>query len=214
MFMSTETLNHDVDDASVPQTAHCLNTAMGEHHGADIVGWDNQYARSNFRAGTRPPGPGAFLVRNSWGDGGCFWVSYYDRSFARDQGMGGCGGCASYAAVEGVDNYNAIYQHDDLGVTDRWSFKRPRVWGAARFTATADQSITAAAFCALSSTTRYQLLAGPTLRALTLRASGRRWMHGAKAERRQTFISCNGLRWRDATRVRADSGVCIKAFAQ
>ena len=28
-----------------------------------------------------------------WGDGGYFWVSYYDRSFARDQGLGGYGGC-------------------------------------------------------------------------------------------------------------------------
>ena len=149
----------------------------------DIVGWDDQYPRSNFEGSYgRPPGPGAFLVRNSWGpswgDGGYFWVSYYDKSFARDQGLGGYGGATSYATVEGTDNYASIYQYDDLGVTDHWGYGVPRVWGATRFTATATQTVSAAGFYTLSSSTRYQVWAGPTLKSLTLRTSGVRELPG------------------------------------
>ena len=121
-------------------------------------------------------------MRNSWGadwgDGGYFWVSYYDRSFARDQGLGGYGGCTSYATVEGTDNYASIYQYDDLGVTDHWGYGIPRVWGATRYTAAATQTVSAAGFYTLSSSTRYQVWAGPTLKSLTLRASGVRTLPG------------------------------------
>lgn len=263
MYMTPSALREFVDGAGAPQGAYYLGVPMGENHGVAIVGWDDAYARRNFRRYARPPGPGAFLVRNSWGsgfaDGGYFWVSYYDRSFARDQGLGGYGGCTSYATVEGTDNYTGIYQYDDLGVTDHWGYDSPRVWGAARFTATATQAISAAAFYTLSSSTRYQVWAGPTLKTLTLHASGRRqlpgygtvpfstplqvtagqrfvvairlyspgddhplaierpartWMRGAVAMRGQSFVSRDGTKWIDATSVRANSSVCLKAFAE
>jgi hypothetical protein len=201
-------------------------------------------------------------VRNSygsaWGDDGYFWVSYYDKSFARDQGLGGYGGCSSYASVEGADNYASIYQYDDLGVTDHWGYGVPRVWGATRYTAAATQTVSAAGFYTLSSSTRYQVWAGPTLKSLTLRAQGvrqlpgygtvsfseslpvtqgrrfvvaiklyspndyhplamerraRTWMRQAVAARGQSYISRNGTTWTDVTRVRANSSVCLKAFA-
>jgi C1A family cysteine protease len=158
-------------------------SARGENHGVTIVGWDDDYRRRNFRSATgRPPGNGAFLVRNTWGTsfggGGYFWVSYYDRSFAREQGLGGLGGMTSYAGVQATDNYSAEYQHDDLGVTDHWGYGTPRVWGASRFTATADQTISAAGFYTLASDTRYRVWAGPTLKTMSLRASGTRSLPG------------------------------------
>ena len=56
----------------------------GENHEVCIVGWDDNYSASNFYGS--PEGDGAWLVRNSWGpnwnDGGYFYVSYYDKSFA------------------------------------------------------------------------------------------------------------------------------------
>ena len=55
---------------------------------------------------------------------GYFWVSYYDRSFARDQRLGGYGGATSYAVVEDTGNYARVYQYDKLGVTDHWGFGR------------------------------------------------------------------------------------------
>ena len=45
-----------------------------------IVGWDDNYDKSNFLQ--KPKNNGAFLVRNSWGtnDHGYYWVSYEDKS--------------------------------------------------------------------------------------------------------------------------------------
>ena len=60
----------------------------GTNHQIEIVGWDDNYATSNFLVA--PPENGAWLVKNSWGyrgDGtvtgngsGYFWLSYYDAS--------------------------------------------------------------------------------------------------------------------------------------
>jgi C1A family cysteine protease len=152
-------------------------TARGENHGVTIVGWDDSYPRRRFGSGFgRPPGNGAFLVRNTWGDsfgdGGYFWVSYYDKSFAAEQGLGGLGGMSSYSDVEDVDNYSRVYQYDKLGVTSHAGFRTTRVWGANRFTAEQTQTITAASFYTLASSTRYEVWAGETLKTLSKRASG------------------------------------------
>jgi hypothetical protein len=74
--------------------------------------------------------------------------------------------------VEDAGNYARAYQYDKLGVTDHWGFGSTRVWGANRFTAAKAQTVAAAGFYALSSSTRYEVWAGPTLRSLRLRASG------------------------------------------
>ena len=149
----------------------------GENHGVTIVGWDDTYAKTNFGAqGRLPAGDGAFLVRNTWGadfgDGGYFWVSYYDRSFAREQGLGGLGGMTSYSVVEDADNYSRVYQYDKLGVTAHAGFRSSRVWGATRFTAAQTQTISAASFYTLTSSSRYEVWAGRSLKTLTRRASG------------------------------------------
>ena len=48
------------------------------NHAVVIVGWDDNYDKSNFLQ--KPKNNGAFLVRNSWGtnDHGYYWVSYED----------------------------------------------------------------------------------------------------------------------------------------
>lgn len=50
------------------------------NHAVVIVGWDDNYDKSNFLQ--KPKNNGAFLVRNSWGtnDHGYYWVSYEDKS--------------------------------------------------------------------------------------------------------------------------------------
>ena len=148
-----------------------------ENHGVTVVGWDDAYPRDRFQGDDGTPlGDGAFLVRNTWGDDfgedGYFWVSYYDGSFALDRGTGTWGGCTSYSDVQGVSNYSRIYQYDKLGVNSHWGYGISRVWGANRFTAATTQSIAAAGFYTLSSSTRYEVWAGRSFSSLSLRASG------------------------------------------
>lgn len=87
---------------------------MGNHY-VTLVGWDDNYSKDNFN--TKPAGNGAWICKNSWGtnwgDGGYFYVSYYDNSLKVN---------GSYATGYVIDNtqlYNKLYQYDICGVTGR-----------------------------------------------------------------------------------------------
>ena len=90
-----------------------VNSYNGGHSVA-IIGWDDNYSRMSFS--TYPEGNGAFICKNSWGEEsgeqGFFYVSYYDKTLAREN-------CGDYNAVfydlQSVDNYDKIYQYDELG---------------------------------------------------------------------------------------------------
>jgi C1A family cysteine protease len=154
--------------------AFYLPGARGENHGVCIVGWDDAFPRERFtsQAG-QPPGDGAFIVRNSWGrrfgDGGYFYVSYHDQSFA-------FGDCTAYSRVGGASNYRRNYQYDRLGLVDARGFdgvKDPSTATFAnRFTAKATERIVAVGFYATAADSTYTLYAGRGLRSLTARGSG------------------------------------------
>lgn len=77
----------------------------GEGHSVTIVGWDDNYAKENFK--NVPASDGAWLIKNSWGennnDNGYFWLSYCDNSIEKS---------ATFFSFGDSDNYDIQYQYD------------------------------------------------------------------------------------------------------
>jgi C1A family cysteine protease len=135
-----------------PYWAYYYNGSLTTNHMVAVVGWDDNYAASNFS--TTPPGNGAFLIKNSWGTGwgnsGYFWISYYDTCAARYDS-------AVFTGESPVD-YSAVYQYDPLGQTSALGYGAGvPAWCANMFTASASQSLVAASTYFLANNTAYEL---------------------------------------------------------
>ncbi|AFA48624.1 lectin like domain-containing protein [Acetobacterium woodii] len=123
------------------------------NHDVVIVGWDDNYNRSQFS--TTPPGDGAWIIRNSWGtdwgDNGYFYLSYYDTYAANN--------VAAFHNAEATSNYNRIYQFDPLGNTSARGYDTGdhSSWGANIFTATASENLTAISTYSLSPNTTAEI---------------------------------------------------------
>ena len=136
----------------------------GANHAVDVVGWDDAYPAASFAA--TPAGPGAFLVRNSWGTDfgrdGYFWVSYYDAAFGRQS--------AVFAGAEPAAAGERVYQHDPLG----WvaSYRPPAAadpttaWFAAAYTPAEDGTLVAAGFYATAPNATYQIRVAESVSAV------------------------------------------------
>ena len=81
---------------------------MEPDHAVTVVGWDDNYSKSNFLSAHGPSNDGAWIVKNSWGpyrfDQGYFYLSYEDSSAVNDY-------CYFYK-VGSRDNYQHNYQYD------------------------------------------------------------------------------------------------------
>lgn len=91
------------------------------NHEVTVVGWDDNYAVTNFKSRYRPSKPGAWLVKNSWGSSEClngyFWLSYYDSSVLQDP--------AAFYEFDTVNNYDHNYQYDGSGnFVSEWTDSR------------------------------------------------------------------------------------------
>ena len=103
-----------------PKTyAQYVDVPEQANHEVAIVGWDDNFPKEKFLF--TPPGDGAWIIKNSWGsdfgDNGCMYVSYYDKSLlAYTPGM-----IVNYAATPIIENtvpYNKNYQYDWVWISN------------------------------------------------------------------------------------------------
>lgn len=123
------------------------------NHAIAIVGWDDNYDKSNFKI--TPPGDGAFIIRNSWGadssstDKGYNYISYYDTSL-------GASGSAVFTSLSKGTDYARVYQHDPYGYITSYGYEQSTAAGANFFKAKTDETLDAFGFYALSPGTTYK----------------------------------------------------------
>ena len=89
---------------------YCDDKDATVDHAVTIVGWDDNYAVTNFNEKHRPSSPGAYIVLNSYGTEsfgkGYIYISYEDVLIE-----------SSMAGISDSEkiNYDKLYQHDEYG---------------------------------------------------------------------------------------------------
>ncbi len=115
--------------------------SSGANHAVAIVGWDDNYSKSNFR--NTPEGDGAWIIKNSWGttsgNNGYFYVSYYDTRLAPLNKPE-----STFAFVlNDTVKFDKSYQYDIPGLTDYFLNTTDTVWYKNKFTATGNEYLAA-----------------------------------------------------------------------
>jgi len=122
--------------------------SAGDNHAVTIIGWDDN------RVVAGAPGNGAFLVKNSWGtgwgNGGYFWISYYDTRIGRYFSN------AVYLS-EPTENYGHTYQYDPLGWVSSLGYSSNTAWGANVFTVSRNEQLGAIGFYSAAPNTQYEI---------------------------------------------------------
>lgn len=106
------------------------NEKLGDH-GVSIIGWDDNYSIENFNSQNRPQNPGAYIVRNSWGeqnsaenavDNGYLYISYEDSVI----------GNILTGIIDSEDRvlYDELYQYDKLGINSDITMNTSKIYAA------------------------------------------------------------------------------------
>ena len=141
------------------------DVAYISNHAVSIVGWNDNIPADAF--GITAPGPGAWLVKNSWGDwwgqGGYFWLSYYDASLEY----------AAYAYdFTNANTYDNNYQYDG-GVCPTTGYRSyESITGANVFYADSDEMIEAIGIWTFENNTNYEIKIYTGLGATSLPTDG------------------------------------------
>jgi C1A family cysteine protease/C-terminal processing protease CtpA/Prc len=140
----------------------------GHGHAINIVGWDDNYPKENFKI--EPKGDGAFIARNTkgalWGQrdrkenmGGYFYISYYDMMTGTklDSNIGN----SVITRIDDVNNYDHIYQYDILGYTKKYhkGYSGRSVWFSNAFEINkgTNESLAAVSFYTLEENLDYEI---------------------------------------------------------
>ncbi len=93
------------------------------NHVVALVGWDDNYPKENFS--TTPPGNGAWICKNSWGEDwgkeGYFYISYYDQTLFKSYAS-----CAFL--INNTENYTKNYQTEMGGSVNQEFFTYDRYY--------------------------------------------------------------------------------------
>lgn len=131
--------------------AYCYIGTEKPNHDVVIIGWDDNYPRSNFN--TPLEGDGAFICQNSWGkdfgEKGIFYVSYYDTNIGTHNVV--------YTRVDDANNYDNIYQSDLCGWVGKLGYDNDQIYGANVFKANGSEELKAASFYATGPNTEYEI---------------------------------------------------------
>ena len=131
--------------------SYCYLGETESNHDVLIIGWDDTYPAENFLQ--QPEGNGAFICQNSWGeefgDGGIFYVSYYDRNIGKNT--------AAYTRIEDAGYFDKVYQSDLCGWTGQVGYNTEEAWFANVYTAEQAEQLEAAGFYATGPESTYEI---------------------------------------------------------
>lgn len=97
-------------------SSYYCDTKMDTNHDVVIIGWDDHYSKKNFNKA--PKEDGAFICKNSWGEGfgdaGYFYVSYEDVNMAQSSTV--------YNQLTTKKEYDKVFESDRLGYVGQMGF--------------------------------------------------------------------------------------------
>ena len=131
--------------------SYYLPVSYGDtNHLVTLVGWDDTYPAANFR--DPPPGNGAWIIKNSWGDGwgddGYFYMSYYTQDLYNE--------AFAFELMQPVAD-EAENTWSDLGWVANIGYGSDTGWMKSVFTAATPEALSTVGTFATGDNTAYSL---------------------------------------------------------